>query len=232
MTRQVRIHEDPTAVARAAADEFVRRRPRTIALAGGSTPKALYALLAGAALPWSEMHFFWSDERLVPPGDPESNYRMAHEALLSRVPVPAANVHRVRTELPDDEAARAYELDIRDHLGPQTRFDLILLGLGPDAHTASLFPGSPALRERARLIAPVVASKPPPRRVTFTPPLLNAAASILFLACGAEKSEALKGVLEGPRDPDRYPAQAVAPADGEVLWLIDRAAAGRLERTP
>ena len=203
----------------------------TWALSGGSTPRGLYRLLASdpyrERLPWLGVHFFWSDERHVPPDHPESNFRMAREAMLDHVPAPPGNVHRIRAEEPDAErAALLYEEELRSFFalspGEWPRFDLVLLGLGKDGHTASLFPGSAAVRERERLVVAPWVEALQAFRITLTPPVLSHARRALFMVSGAEKAAALRGVLEGERDPDCYPAQAV---EGNRLWLVDRAAA-------
>jgi 6-phosphogluconolactonase len=230
-------------LAYAAAEELTRRaaaavRARSrfsVALSGGSTPRRLYQLLADPAQPfrdridWSATHVFWGDERHVPPDHPESNYRMAREALLDVVPVPAGNVHRMRGEEADaPRAARSYEEELRTFFSGPPQFDLVLLGLGADAHTASLFPGGEAVRERERWVAAPWVEKLGSWRLTLTPPALNRSAAVIFLVQGEEKSDALRAVLEGERDPDRYPAQAVRPASGDLLWLVDDAAASGL----
>jgi 6-phosphogluconolactonase len=177
------------------------------------------------------VHIFFSDERHVPPDDASSNYRMARETLLSRVPIPEGNVERIRSEWPPEEAARDYEGRIREVFGlargDLPRFDLILLGMGADGHTASLFPGSTALHETESLVAAPRVDKLVSHRFTLTPVTINRAASVIFLVSGEEKAEALRNVLEGVHDPDRLPAQIVNPVDGDLLWLID-SAAGRL----
>jgi 6-phosphogluconolactonase len=229
-------------LARASANFFVeqsvaavaQRGLFTVALSGGSTPRILYELLADPnepfreQVPWTESHFFWSDERHVPPDHPDSNYRMANEALLSRVPVPQHNVHRVLSENPNAAAAaKAYEetlLEVTKETLPQ--LDLILLGLGNDGHTASIFPGSEVLHETTHLVAAPWVEKLKSYRITMTLPLLNNGASVLFLVGGSEKAEIVKTVLEGP---EVYPAQAVKPTNGELIWMLDKAAAGRLE---
>jgi len=221
-------------LARAAAEHFVARSPRTVALSGGSTPKLLFELLADPnepfrdQLPWSDIHFFWSDERHVPPDHPESNYRMAYEAMLSRVPVIPTNVHRVPSENPDAaEAAREYEQTLIETTHQSLpRLDLILLGLGPDGHTASIFPGSEVLHETKRLVAAPWVEKFQTHRITMTLPLLNNGASVVFLVSGAEKATILKEVLEGP---EKYPAQAVKPTHGELLWMLDKDAASEIK---
>jgi 6-phosphogluconolactonase len=211
-----------------------RRRVFRIALAGGRTPAALYARLADqadqAALPWAATDVFWSDERHVPPDHPDSNYRMAFEVLLSRVSVDPARVHRVIAEDPDAERAAAdYERTTRRVFG-STRadwpaFDLILLGLGADGHTASLFPGSTALDERERLVlAPFI---PPLNvfRITMALPLINHAARVMFLVAGADKAAAVSAALDPPPDATPPPAARVRPLDGELTWMLDREAA-------
>ncbi|RMH36925.1 MAG: 6-phosphogluconolactonase [Nitrospirae bacterium] len=210
-----------------------------LALAGGSTPRVLYERLASAdvadRLPWRHMHFFWGDERHVPPDHPESNYRLAYEALLSKVPVPASQIHRIHSELPRAvEAAERYEQELRTVFPVQSappRFDLILLGMGEDGHTASLFPGSEVIHETAKLVAAPWVEKLQAYRITLTPVVLNAARQVWFLVCGEAKARALQAVLEGPYDPDTYPAQIVRPVDGQLVWFVDAAAAAWLSRT-
>jgi len=231
--------EDPNDLARSAAEHFVarcveaveRRGLFTVALSGGSTPKLLYQLLADPnepfrdQIPWSSTHFFWSDERHVPPDHPDSNYRMANEALLAHVPVSQNNVHRVLSENPDAAAAaEAYETvlwALSENGLP--RLDLILLGLGTDGHTASIFPGSEVLHETKRLVAAPWVEKLKTYRITMTLALLNNGASVVFLISGKEKAGIVKEVLEGP---PQYPAQAIRPTNGELLWLLDKDAAG------
>jgi 6-phosphogluconolactonase len=204
-----------------------------VALAGGSTPRSLYRLLADdkgpyrTRVPWESTHVFFGDERMVPPDDPDSNARMAFESLLRHVPVPGEQVHRIRGENPDpDRAAEEYEemLRVTFRLAgrEEPRFDLVLLGLGADGHTASLFPGDLALRETVRLAVPSTAPLPPSARVTLTLPVLNAASSVLFLVTGASKSPAVQRVRRG----EDLPAARVRPQNGSLLWLCDRAAAG------
>lgn len=209
----------------------------TLALAGGSTPKKLYALLAAepyrSQIDWGSVEVFWGDERCVPPDDPESNYRMAQEELLSKVPIPASQVHRMPADQANHEAAAAeYADEMRRTFGTDgiPSFDLIQLGLGPEGHTASLFPHQASLHEQQRLVMPVTTPKPPPDRLTFTPPLLNAARNVLFLVAGAEKADAIHAILEGEYQPDEYPAQIVRPTKGEVTWMLDTAAASKLTK--
>ena len=247
--REIEILDDPEAMTRRAAEEFVRlaedavraKGRFTVALSGGSTPRGLYTLLASegapyrSRVPWGRTHFFWGDERHVPADHPESNFRMVHEALLSRAPVPAENIHRIRAENPDAEtAARDYETSLRDFFGLKAgeppRFDLVLLGMGADGHTASIFPGTGVIAEADRLVAASWVEKFSAHRITLTPPVLNNAACVLFVVGGAEKADALRAVLSGAFNPDRFPAQVVLPAKGSLHWLVDRAAAGRLEK--
>ena len=220
-----------------AANEAVSARGRfTIALSGGSTPKSLYNLLATNArttLPWEHTLFFWGDERHVPPTDPESNYRMVDEAMLSKVPVPPANVYRMPAENPDAEAvAETYEQTLRKvfQLGPNDvpQFDLILLGMGPDGHTASLFPGTAGLKEKSRLVIANWVEKLKTYRLSFTLPVINAARSVAFLVSGTDKAPVLKAVLEGNDPGEQYPAKLVHPKDGKLIWFLDRAAASAL----
>jgi len=224
------IFADPMELARGAAEYFVAQIPETVALSGGSTPKLMFQILAEQFrddVPWESIQFFWSDERHVPPDDPESNYRMANEALLSHVPVSAENVHRIHSENPDAaNAAAEYEQTIVG-ITKQTlpRLDLIFLGLGTDGHTASIFPGSEVLHETKRLVAAPYVEKFQSYRITMTLPLLNNGASVVFLVSGAEKAEIVKSVFEGE---DMYPAQAVKPAQGELIWMLDRDAASKL----
>ncbi len=245
MAPTVMVLDTPDAVARAGAEGFVRcareavaaRGRFVVALSGGSTPRALHRLLAAEPLrgqvPWERTEVFWGDERCVPPDHPDSNYRMARETLLDAVPIPPARVHRMAGEHPDPAAAAAaYEAEVARVLGgtpgaPPPVFDLIFLGMGPDGHTASLFPGTAALAERTRwVVANHVPTAPGgvAHRLTVTYPLLNRAARVIFLVAGPDKAAALRDVLEGPLDPQRLPAQAVRPATGDLVWLVDRAA--------
>jgi 6-phosphogluconolactonase len=247
----VRILADSEELARSAAREFSVRavaavRARgcfAVALSGGSTPRRLYRLLAGdgdprrrARIPWIATHVFWTDERRVPPDSPSSNYRAAWEPLLSQVPIPPAQIHRMRGEDPDaGRAARLYERELRSFFrlrrGRLPRFDLVLLGVGRDGHVASIFPGSSAARERRRPAVAVRPRRAPEARkavgrITLTLPVINEAASILILASGEEKAEIVRAVLAG-RDGD-LPARQVRPRKGDLIWMIDRAAARHL----
>jgi 6-phosphogluconolactonase len=223
-------------VIRAATSAIAQRGRFAIALSGGSTPRNLYTLIAAnasATLPWDQMFFFWGDERHVPPDDPESNYRMAKETLLSKVPVPAANIFRAPTEDPDaSAAAAAYEQTLRKFFalapGEFPRFDLILLGMGPDGHTASLFPETAALQEKSQLVVANWVEKLKASRITFTLPVLNAARCVAFLVSGTDKAAVLREVLEGNAPPEKYPSKLVKPTDGKLIWFVDRAAASGL----
>jgi 6-phosphogluconolactonase len=223
-------------VLRGAADAIAQRGRFAIALSGGSTPKNLYTLIAAnasASLPWDRMFFFWGDERHVPPDDPDSNYRMAKETLLSKIPIPPANIFPILAENPDaSAAAAAYEQTLRKFFvlapGEFPRFDLILLGLGPDGHTASLFPETAALQEKSRLVVANWVEKLKTSRITFTLPVLNAARCIAFLVSGIDKAEVLHEALEGNSSGEKYPSKLVQPSDGQVIWFVDRAAASEL----
>ena len=231
----------PWYLARAAARHFVARSLEavaikgsfTVALSGGSTPRSLYEVLADAhepfraLVPWSNIYFFWSDERHVLPDHPDSNYRMAYEAMLSHAPVSEYNVHRIPSENPDAvAAAQAYEETlIRVTKASLPQLDLILLGLGTDGHTASIFPDSEVLQESKRLVAAPWVEQLKTYRITMTLPLINNAASVLFLVSGTDKAEIVKEVVQGTK---RYPAQEVRPGNGELIWLLDREAAGKL----
>jgi 6-phosphogluconolactonase len=207
----------------------------TFCLSGGSTPERVYDLLATRfrlSVDWKEVQFFWGDERCVPPDHPESNYAMADRAMLSKLGLRSSQVHRIPGEKLPADAARACEDEIRAAcgLGPGgfPRFDLVLLGLGENRHTASLFPGSPALHEQERIAAAVEVDAEVRHRITLTPPAINNARRVMFIAAGQGKAPAVRDVIEGPRDPDRFPAQIVAPTDGELVWMLDRAAASLL----
>ena len=219
------------------AKEAVDERGRfTIALSGGSTPRSLYNLLATNArtsLPWDKMFFFFGDERHVPPTDNESNFKMADEAMLSKLPIPKQNIFRVPAENPDAAAAAAaYEQTIREFFALQPGlfpvFDLILLGLGPDGHTASLFPGTEALLEKTRLVVSNWVEKFSTDRITLTLPVLNAARTVAFLVSGTDKAPALQAVLQSDAPAEQYPAKLIHPANGKLIWLVDRGAASGL----
>jgi 6-phosphogluconolactonase len=235
------VYETPEELAEAAARDFVARANEAIngrgrfavALAGGSTPKATYEVLArdySDELDWSKVHVFFGDERTVPPDHEDSNYRMAHEALLSRVRV--GSVHRMRGELPPAEAAAAFEEELREFFGPDgpPSFDLILLGLGEDGHTASLFPETSALDVTDRWVVANPVPKLGTTRLTLTVPVMNAAKAVAFLVAGEGKAETLAEILECGADPREYPAKFIRPEDGHLTWMVDRAAAERVNR--
>lgn len=246
LSAEIRILTTPQELFESAAEEVIRdataavnaRGRFTIALSGGSTPKNLYNLLATNArnsLPWDRMFFFWGDERHVPPTDPDSNYRMANEVMLSKVPVPTANVFRVPAENPDAaQAAEEYEKTLRKAFQLSAtdvpQFDLILLGMGPDGHTASLFPGTAALQEKSRLVVANWVEKLKTNRLSFTLPVLNAARVVAFLVSGTDKASVLKTVLEENAPGEQYPAKLVNPSAGKLIWFLDRAAASSLAK--
>jgi 6-phosphogluconolactonase len=199
-----------------------------IALAGGSTPRDLYRRLASPEvirqIDWTRLHVFWGDERYVPEDDARSNARMARETLLDHVPCPPQNIHPMPTGMhPADDAAIAYERTLREFFGPADPvFDLVLLGLGADGHTASLFPHAPALQETARLVVAITADADPPLRLTLTLPVLTSATTVCVMAAGADKQEALGHVLEPDADADRYPAAALRAAGRRLTWWVAR----------
>jgi len=210
----------------------------TLVLSGGSTPRNTFALLARddsfrSQVPWERIHFFWGDERHVPPDHKESNYRMANEVMLSRVPVPGKNIHRIKSEIPDAaNAAAQYEEEILEFFklkrGQLPRFDCILLGMGTDGHTASLFPGSEALHEESRLVVATWVEPFQTHRITLTLPVLNNAGFVIFIVSGNEKAEMLKEVIERKKQSTRLPAQLIEPNHGRLLWLLDKGAASQL----
>lgn len=237
---------DPENVAHHAAEEFVRRADSAIqergafrvALAGGSTPKRTYELLAEPAMAnrvnWSFVHLFFGDERSVAPDHPDSNFRTAHLALLSHVSIPTPQIHRMAGERGDlAQAARDYEaalaasFGVARDAGPPS-FDLILLGMGKDGHTASLFPQTTALDPTKAWVVENDVPSQQTRRLTLTAPAINAARCVMFLVAGRDKAEPLVSVLEGPPNPREFPSQLIAPTDGELIWLVDRAASANL----
>ncbi|MBX7186877.1 MAG: 6-phosphogluconolactonase [Vicinamibacteria bacterium] len=250
MPRVILGFEDAEAVAQHAAREFVRRARAAIAasgifrvaLAGGSTPRRSYELLAHPSLAnqvdWEAIHVFFGDERAVLPDHPDSNYRTAFETLLSRVKIPDAQIHRMQGERADlDTAATEYEATLAESFdltveSSPPRFDLVMLGMGDDGHTASLFPSTGALEERRAWVVANDVPQKGTRRITLTIPVLNAARCVMFTVEGHDKAAALAAVLEGPRDPRLYPSQLIAPEDGDLLWLVDRAAAQSLAIKP
>ena len=241
------IYPDTTTLAQAAAEQIVnvcasaltRHECVSLALCGGSTPRAIYSLLGqgaySAQLDWRRLHIFWGDERLVPPDHPESNYLMAWEHLLSPLPIPAENIHRMCGELEPDEAAADYELELRRFFGiagdQPPAFDLILLGMGEDGHVASLFPGSPALQVQDRWVSAVEHNVPPPPlvpRLTLTLPVLNAARNVVLVVSGERKAERLRQVFAGGAVADQLPAARLSLKSGRLVWLLDAEAASLL----
>ena len=213
------------------AERAVAARGRfSVALSGGSTPRRTYELLArppfGERVLWAKVHVFWGDERCVPADDPRSNYLMARQALLDHVPIPAEQIHPIPCSQEPHAEAECYEILLRRFFGERPpQFDVVLLGLGENGHTASLFPGTPVLEERQHWVADVYLAEQDLFRITLTAPLLNQAAVVVFLVAGAGKAAVLREVLEGPHDPIRLPAQLIRPKDGKVRWLVDQAAA-------
>lgn len=242
MAANIEVYDDKDALLHAAAQQFVRLAQDAVqdkgrfdvALAGGSTPKPLYALLASEAyrdqVDWSQVRVFWGDERCVPPDNEASNYHMAWQAMLNHVPIPDSHVHRMRGEMEPTTAAFAYEQVLESVFGEDLtpRFDLIHLGMGDDGHTASLFPNTPALDETEKFVVAHYVGKLDAWRITLTPRTLNHAANISFLVSGAGKAAVLQAVLNGPSRPQHYPSQLVQPVDGVLRWLVDQDAAAQL----
>jgi 6-phosphogluconolactonase len=236
---EIRIQEDPEQLALAAVEEFAElaveaigaRSRFLVALAGGNTPQRMYTLLASepwtSRVGWGNVHVFWGDERDVPVDHADSNYGMAREALLDRVNIPEDNIHNVPTSMGPVEAAADYERVIRE-FGNPPHFDLILLGMGTDGHTASLFPQSALLQETERLVAAEHVAGLDAWRISMTPLLINAAQTVLFLVSGKAKAERIYQVFHGEHDPLHIPAQAIQPREGELIWLLDEAAASLL----
>lgn len=247
---QIRIYHDADELALKAARRFARLADQyclgngrfTVALSGGSTPRKMFSMLAAdpflETVPWSSIYFFWGDERAVPPDHADSNYRMARETLFEKAPVPEENIFRIPAELPDPaKAAEQYSATLRefflsdpeatlaDPAGYVPRFDLVFLGMGPDGHTASLFPGTDALYVNNRIVVANYVPKFNAHRITLTAAIINNARNITFVAAGADKAEALRGVIEGPYQPDIYPSQLIRPRNGSLLWMVDETAA-------
>lgn len=229
----------------AIAREAIERQGRfAVALSGGNTPRTIHSILAAepfaSQLDWSKVYIFFGDERCVPPDHADSNYGMARDTLLSKVPIPAENVHRMRGEDNPEKAAEAYSTELKSFFGlaqaggpsPENypRFDLIFLGMGPDGHTASLFPGTAALQERSKPVAANYVPKLGMNRLTLTAPAINRAANIIFLVAGADKAPALHQVLEGEYQPQIYPSQLIRPSHGKLVLLLDQAAAANLKK--
>ncbi|CAG0946102.1 6-phosphogluconolactonase [Anaerolineae bacterium] len=250
---EIQIFPDRAALTRDAARRFIDIARNaldaggrfSVALSGGSTPHELYALLAtpkySSQVDWQRVHVFFGDERAVPPDHAESNFKMANEALLSRVPLPAPNIHRIHAELAPDDAAREYEKELREFFGQGgtggiegtsgkvlPRFDMVLLGLGANGHAASLFPHTRVLRETQHWVAAEYIEEVKMSRITLTAPVINAASNIVWLVAGADKAATVREVLRGAYRPDDLPAQLIQPRDGRVVWLVDQGAASEL----
>ena len=244
--RDVQIFPEAGALTRRAAEEFLKsvaeavaqKGAFTVALAGGSTPKALYSQLADEPLrsqiPWEKLHFFFGDERHAPPDGAESNFRMANEALFSKGAIKPEQITRIKGEYADTEkAALEYEQALRAYfklkVGEYPRFDLVLLGMGEEGHTLSLFPGTKALHASDRIVVRNWVGKLYTERITLTATAANHASRVIFMVTRADKAPALKAVLEGPYEPEQLPAQLIQPASGKLLWLVDQAAGSMLE---
>jgi 6-phosphogluconolactonase len=244
--REVVVLPDSAAVTRRAAEEFLKsvneaiaqKGTFTVALAGGSTPKALYAMLSddpaySSKIPWAELHFFFGDERHAPPDSPESNFHMANQTLFSKGLVKPEQITRIKGEYKDTEkAALEYEQALRAYFklqdGEYPRFDLVLLGMGDEGHTLSLFPGTRALHATNRIVVRNWVGKLFTERITLTAPAANQANRVIFCVTRADKALALKAVLEGPYEPEQLPAQFIQPVHGKLLWLVDQAAGSML----
>jgi 6-phosphogluconolactonase len=246
VNREVQILPDAAAIARRAAEKIIEaaalaikeRGGFTISLAGGSTPKTLYSLLATdpvfkSQMPWDKTQFFFGDERHVPPDDSESNFHMAKESMLSKVPLKPEQVVRIKGEYEDAEkAAMEYEQELRTWFklsaGQLPRFDVLLVGMGDEGHTLSLFPGTKALHDNGRLVMSNWIGKLFTKRITITAPVASNSALAIFMVTKADKALALKGVLEGPYEPEQLPSQLIEPKNGKLLWLVDTTAASKL----
>ena len=242
MNREVRVFQDLESLSRAAAQLFVEaarqaasERGRFLtALSGGSTPQRLFQLLASdyrTEVDWKLTHIFWADERCVPPDEAGSNYGQAREALLGRIGIPEENIHRIRGELEPAEASKDYALSLRQFASPPLEwpfFALVLLGMGADGHTASLFPGSPVEATAPVLAVTAHYEDRPAQRITLTPPVINSARLVVFMATGTAKAETLRRVLSDQYEPEQLPAQRIDPKDGDLTWLIDEKAASKV----
>ena len=236
----------PAALARKGAQVFLEQAQKrvnasgrfSVALAGGKTPKSFFDLLAGEfqeLIPWSRIHLFWGDERLVPPNHPDNNFFIAHQTLLCNLDITDEQIHPIRTDQDPEACAQDYEWHLRKFFELQDQqwpvLDLVLLGMGSDGHTASLFPGSNVLNEETRLVAAPWIPKLRSYRITLTPSVINRARQVIFMVSGREKAMALKAVLQGSFQPEIYPAQIVRPILGKLSWLLDEAAGSQLDRS-
>lgn len=241
---QLIIRKNPTELAKTAADLITKRIKNTlktkdrftIALSGGSTPKALHELLAKAPyvqqIPWAQLHIFWGDERYVPIDDIQSNAGMAYDTLLGHVYTPEEQIHVWRTDLEPEAAAADYNRILHTYFGNSgPTFDLVLLGIGDDGHTLSLFPGTEVVHEQTAWTKAYFLTKQEMYRLTLTAPIVNRAACILFLVAGPTKAQPLKEVLEGTYNPDKYPSQVIKPENGDLIWLVDEKAAADLTKS-
>ncbi len=238
---ELHIYRDSQALARALAELFIatgrmamaERGAFRVSLSGGNTPRAAYQLLGQEALrdelSWSDVFIYFGDERCVPPTDEQSNYRMAQHTFLDAVGIPHGNVHRIRGEAEPAQAANEYASILRSTLGNAPQLDLMMLGLGPDGHTASLFPGTPPQTDDESLVRAVYAQSQMMWRVTMTPKVINLARTVVFAVGGGAKAQILAAVYQGPVDPIKYPAQIVHPVSGRLLWFVDELAAGMLK---
>ena len=237
MNPEIKVLPDPAAVAVEGAERFIVAAREavdlggrfSVAFSGGHTPKAMFELLAGepyrSRVTWEKVEVFFSDERCVPPDSTESNYRMASEALLKRVPIPGDNVYRMRGDIDPQESAREYGELLKEKFGDGGP-DLIMLGMGPDGHTASLFPNTEALHETKHRCVANYVEQLKTWRITMSAPFINRARAVMFLVTGADKARRVAEVLEGPRDTERLPSQLILPVAGKFIWLMDAAAAG------
>ena len=247
MSRTVEILPDVSSIAQKAAAIYINAAQQAVrergvfrvAMAGGSTPKALHAMLTAepfrSQLPWDKMQIFFGDERHVPPDHADSNYRMVNETFVSKTPIKPEQIFRIKAELQDTEkAALDYEQTLRGQFalkpGELPRFDLILQGMGNEGHTLSLFPGTTALRDNGRLVVRTWVGKLYTERITCTAPVANNSAAVLFMIAGADKAPALKAVLEGPFEPEQLPSQLIKPVNGNLFFLVDSAAGGMLSK--
>lgn len=241
MPLNINIFPTPEALGEAAArhiielaKHYIQKNGRfTISLSGGSTPERLFKLLSQSLyveqMPWQNTYFFWGDERCVPLDDERNNAHQAIKLLFSKINIPADNIFRIPTNLPPTQAAEQYEQTIKEFfVNAQPRFDLMLLGMGDDGHTASLFPGTEVLHETKHLVKAIYIDKVSMHRITMTVPLINQSHHIIFLVTGSGKAETLKTVLQGDSQPELYPAQLIQPEDGTLLWMVDEAATALL----
>ena len=239
---EIELSKDEAGLAEEAANLFITIAAEAVkkngrfatALSGGKTPAGFYSLLAAepfsSRVPWNAVHLFWADERCVPPYHIESNYRLASEALITKVPIPMSNIHRMEGEIDPNEAALKYAVELEEFFGgPWPKFDVVWLGLGEDGHTASLFPGSRALRVTDRSVTANYIKKLDEHRITLTAESINRASRVVFLVSGGRKAKALKRILNSNNEPCEYPATMISPAGGRALWLIDHSAAAGLK---